>query len=154
MGTTLLDSVKVTQVMAAVTAGTTVQNSAGVDMLGFQGVVFLAAFGALTANQVTSIQAQHADAMNATAVLTTPGNLTGTLVGPLADNASNKCLMVEVNRPTKRYVGCTVNRATANAVINGVWAIQYGADYKPTTQDSTSFPVASEIHISEPTGTA
>ena len=154
MGTTLLDGVKVTRVMNAVAAGTTVQNSAGVDMLGFQGVVFVASFGALTANQVTSIQAQHADAMAANGLLTTPGNLTGTLVGPLADNASNKCLMLDINRPTKRYVGCTVNRATANAVIDGVIAIQYGADYKPTTQDATTFPVASEIHVSEDTGTA
>ena len=153
MGTSLLDGIKITRVLASVVAGTTVQNSTGLDMSGYQGVLFVAAFGALTANHVTSIEGQHADAMAANGLLTTPGNLTGTNVGPLDANASNKCLVLDINKPTKQYVGLSVKRGTANAVIDGVIAIQYRADYKPTTQDATTV-FASELHISEPTGTA
>ena len=53
MGTTFLDGTKITKVLDAVAAGTTDQNSTGVDTSGFQSSTFIASFGTITANAVT-----------------------------------------------------------------------------------------------------
>jgi hypothetical protein len=148
MFTHLLDAVKVTRVMNAVAAGTTDQNSSAIDMQGWDGVVFLAAFGALTATQVTQIKVQQGQQSN----LSDAADLAGTNVGPLADTDGNKLLAVDVYRPQERYVRCVVDRGTANAVIDGVLALQYKGRVKPVTQDSSVAFV--EKHASPAEGTA
>lgn len=145
----MLKEVKATRVMNAVAAGTTVQNGSILDMSGFDGVLFIAAFGALTATQVTSLKAQQ----DTDPAGGTMADLEGSLVGPLADSDSNQCLMLDVYRPQERYVRPVVNRLTANAVIDGVLAIQYRASKKPTVQDVTTIAFA-EVHASPDEGTA
>ena len=138
---------KTIRVMNAVAAGTTVQNSTAVDMSGYEGVIFLASFGALTATQVTSLKAQQG--------LTSGGSfadLLGTLVGPLADGDGNKMLSLDVYRPRERFVRAVINRATANAVIDGVVAILYGPKKAPPAKDATV--AFAENHQSPAEGTA
>lgn len=144
----LSGDIKVTRVMNAVAAGTTDQNSSIVDMADYEGVLFLASFGALTATQVTQIKGQQ----GADSGLSDAADLAGTLVGPLADADGNKILGLDIYQPQERYVRCVVDRGTANAVIDGVIAIQYGPRKKPTTHDSTV--KALELHISPAEGTA
>lgn len=144
----LLKAGKVTRVLNAVAAGTTTQNGTALDMTGFDSVMFVAAFGALTATQVTYLKAQQgalADGSDA-------ADLAGTKVGPLADADSNKLLILEVVRPTAKYVRPSIVRGTANAVIDGIWAIQFNADKEPVTQPTSVS--ASEIWASPPLGTA
>lgn len=144
----LLNEIKITRVMNAVAAGTTDQNSSEVDMQGWDGVMFIAAFGALTATQVTQIKAQQ----DVVTGMAGAADLAGTLVGPLADGDGNKCLVLDVYRPQERFVRCVVDRGTANAVIDGVIAIQYRGRLQPTTQPaSVAF---SEAHASPAEGTA
>lgn len=140
--------VKITRVMNAVAAGTTDQNGTVLDMQGFDGVMFIAAFGTLTATQVTSIKAQQGTLSDGSDM----ADLAGSAVGPLADTDGNKCLVLDVYRPQERYVRCVVDRGTANAVIDGVDAIQYDTRYKPTTHDATV--AFAEAHISPDEGTA
>lgn len=144
----LLKDVLITRVMNAVAADTSDQNSSIVDMQGYEGVLFVASFGTLTATQVTSLKAQQ-DTDSAGGTM---ADLTGTSVGPLADGDSNKVLVLDVYRPLERYVRCVVDRGTANAVIDSVIAIQYGARKAPVTQGSTVS--ASELHASPAEGTA
>ncbi|MCS6289425.1 MAG: hypothetical protein H8K10_10655 [Nitrospira sp.] len=144
----LLKDIKVTRVMNAVAAGTSVQNSSVLDMSGWDGVVFIAALGALTATQVTGLKGQQGQASN----LSDAADLIGTAVGPLADGDSNKCLALDIYRPQERYVRCVVTRGTANAVIDGVIAIQYRGSKAPAVQD-TSIAFA-ESHVSPAEGTA
>ena len=125
MHTQLLPQTRVSRSLNAVAAGTTDQNGAGVDMQadgGYDGVTFIAAFGTLTATQVTQIKAQQSDDDGSTDDYT---DLAGTLVGPLADGDSNKLLVLEIFRPTKRWVRCVVDRGTANAVIDGVVTFEW-----------------------------
>lgn len=143
----LSTDVKVTRVMNAVAAGTTDQNGTGVDMKGYDGVMFIASFGTLTATQVTSIHAEQG-----TDNSSDWEDLTSTSVGPLADDDSNQLLVLDVYRPTDRYVRCVVDRGTANAVIDGIVALQYHALAKPTTHD-TSTVSSSEVHDSPAEGT-
>ncbi len=145
----LLKDVKLTRVMNGVAAGTTVQNGSTLDMSGWDGVLFIAMLGTLTATQVTSLKAQQGNQSN----LSDAADLAGTLVGPLADGDSNKCLVLDVYRPTDRYVRCVVNRATANAVIDGVLAVQYRGKKAPVSQDTATIAF-NEQHVSPAEGTA
>lgn len=142
------DSIKITRVMNAVAAGTTDQNSSVIDMEGFEGVVFIAAFGAITASAVTSIKAQQGEESD----LSDAADLEGTGIS-IADDEDNMLLVLDVFRPQERYVRCVVDRGTANAVIDGVIAVQYGPRTKPTTHDSTTV-AGSEIHASPSEGSA
>jgi hypothetical protein len=145
----LLKDIKVTRVLNAVAAGTSSQNGSVLDMSGWDGVLFVAALGTLTATQVTGLKAQQ----GAQANLSDAADLAGTAVGPMADADSNKCLALDVYRPLERYVRCVVTRGTANAVIDGVMAIQYRGRKAPVTQDTTTI-AASESHVSPAEGTA
>lgn len=145
----LLTQINVSRVLNAVAAGTSDQNSSSVDMAGYEGVLFVALFGTLTATQVTSIKAQSSSDDGST---DTFADLEGTAVGPLTDSDGNKMLLLDVFRPDERYVRCVVDRGTANAVIDGVIAIRYGARSIPTTQGSTV--MAAESHVSPAEGTA
>lgn len=145
----LSKGVKVTRVLNAVVAGTTAQNSSVIDMQGFEGVIFILTVGTLTATQVTSLKAQQGQAAN----LSDAADLAGSLVGPFADGDSNKALILDVFKPQERYVRAVVNRATANAVIDGVIAIQYQAGKRPTTHDASTV-VASKVVAGPAEGTA
>lgn len=145
----LLDQVSVERSLNAVAAGVTDQNGTGVDLQGYEGVMFVAAFGTLTATQVTQIKAQQSDDDGSSDAYS---DLEGTNVGPLADGDSNKLLVLDVYRPLKRYVRCVVDRGTANAVIDDVIAIRYGARAIPTTQPAGV--IDSEAHVSPAEGTA
>jgi hypothetical protein len=137
---------KVTRVVNATAAGTTTINSSILDMSGYDGVVFIALFGTLTATQVTSLKVQSGNAANLSdaADVTQPQLVNGSVVnsttvaGPLGDSQSNFCLISEVLRPQARYVRAVVVRGTANAVIDGVIAIQYRAAKQPVTQDAST----------------
>jgi hypothetical protein len=116
-------------------------------MDGFEGVMFLAAVGALTATQVTELKAQSAPDNS------TFNDIAGSHVGPLADANSNCVLLLDIYRPQQRYVRPVVVRGTANAVIDGVFAIQYGAKVQPTTNDPTT--VIGGVYLKSPAlGTA
>lgn len=128
----LSKNVKIDRVMNAVAAGTSDQNSASVDMAGFDGVMFIAFLGTLTATQVTLLTAQHSSDDSSFA------NITGGSTSAMADGDSNKMLFVDVFKPQNRYVRAVVDRGTANAVIDGVLAIQYVGDKAPFTHADVS----------------
>lgn len=139
---------KTIRVLNAVAAGTTDQNCTIVDMKGYEGVRFVALFGALTATQVTQLKLQQGTQAGGGDM----ADLAGTNVGPLADGDGNKMLSVEVIRPRERYIRCVVDRGTANAVIDGVIAELWGPAVEPVTQDaSVAF---SEVHLGPAEGTA
>ena len=144
----LTKNTKITRVMNAKAAGATAQNGTAVDMQNWEGVMFVALFGTLTATQVTSIKAQQSTAKSSGF-----SDLEGTEAGPLDDDDDgNKALVLDIKNPRERYVRCVVSRATANAVIDGVVAIQYGPRKMPAAHDSTV--AAAETHTSPAEGTA
>jgi hypothetical protein len=145
----LLSEVRIDRVMNAVAAGTTDQTTTTVDMQRWDGVMFVALFGALTATQVTSIYARQGQASN----MADAADLAGTRTGPLADADSNKALALDLYRPQERYVNCVVDRGTANAVIDGVLAIRYRGVKRPTAQDVTTL-AASKVKVSPDEGVA
>lgn len=126
--------------MNAVAAGTTNQTGAAVDTQGFDGVMFIADIGALTATQVTSLKAQDG--------LTSGGaynDIAGSNTSAMADGDSNKLLVVDIYKPQLRFLKPVVLRATANAVINCVIAILYKGLKGPVVNDATLSQIRSLV---------
>lgn len=130
---TLFELVEVVRVANATAAGTSDINGSVIDMSGYDAVSFLAGVGALTATQVTLLKAQHGDAAN----LSDAADITGATTTALADGDGDKTLLLEVLQPRKRYVRAVLDRGTANAVLDGMWAFLYRARKEPVTQGST-----------------
>lgn len=128
-------NVKTIRVSNAVAAGTTDIDCTAVDMQGFDSVRFIALFGTATTTHVTKLVLKQSDDNS------TWSNAiqTGT---QMADGDSNKMLIAEVNAPGARYVRCTVDRGTANIVIDGVIAELFNAARVPVIQDASVSQVA------------
>lgn len=142
-------STKMTRHSNAVAAGTSdITPSAGINMADFDGCIFVVQFGTLTSTAVTSIEvhqsSDNGDGDSFTAIL-------GTKV-TVADDDDNKVFYVDITAPTEQYLKCIVNRGTANAVLDGIMAIQYGPAAMPTTHDSTIKD--GELHVGAAEGTA
>lgn len=121
------------RVMNAVAAGTTSQNSSGVNMENADSVLFAAAIGTITAGAVTSIKAQQSDDDGSS---DSYDDIAGTSVA-IADTQSNKVALLNVQRPLKKWVRLVVVRGTQNAVIDGVFAVKYNLRKEPATQPAT-----------------
>ena len=130
----------ISRVMDAQAADVSAENSSAVDMQNHEGVMFVAAFGALTATQVTAIKAQQSDRDDSGFA-----DLADAAVGPLADGDENRLLVLDVKNPAKRYVRCVVERGTADAAIDGVIAIRYGPRKAPTTHDASTVAASAAV---------
>lgn len=130
MELSIYKNMAIDRVSNAVAAGTSDVNCTGVDMIGHESVAFLVAFGTITSTAVTSLQIDHSDD-NSSYNACASSKLT------VADTMSNKVGVVECVRPQKRYVRCTIDRGTANAVIDAVIAIRFRSTKAPVSQGST-----------------
>lgn len=100
-------------------AGQTAITSSAVDMAGFDGCLFIIPVGTLAAGAVTSIKAQQCD---------TTGGSYADLLGTsqaIADTDDNKCYYIDIQKPQEQFLKCVVSRATGDATIGGIVAIQY-----------------------------
>lgn len=145
----LINELKITQAIApaAGVAGTSAINGATLDMTGFEGVLMVVTFGAITAGAVTSIKAQQGAASN----LSDVADLLGT-GQTIADTDDEKTFYINIHRPAERYVRLAVSRATQNAVVASAEYFQYGARTLPVPSHGTN--VSGEKHVSPTEGTA
>lgn len=130
----LSNAIKVTPVMNAVSAGTgDTQSGSIIDMQGFDGVIFVAQLGTVTSGGVATlgVQSNTANSTSGMATLTAPVATAYTDVGGAN---SNGVIIADCYRPQKRYLRPQLTRATANIVINNIYAIQYTARTEPVTQ--------------------
>lgn len=136
---TLSTSVKTTRVSNAVVAGVTTISSAIVDTVGFDSTRFEVLMGAINATANVVVTVQQGDVSD----LSDAQNLVGSVA--LTDTDDNKVAIVEVLRPTRRYLRVQVTRNNANSVIDGILALQYGARILPTTDDATTIKTRSIV---------
>lgn len=129
----LLKNGEFVRVMNAVAAGTTSQNSTGVNCEGADAVTFIAAFGTITSGAVTSIKAQQSSDDGSADDYSDIAGSSCTV----ADDQDNKIAVLEIVRPLKKYVRLVVVRGTQNAVIDGVFAVATHARKVPVSQGST-----------------
>lgn len=138
---------KITVVEAAAAAGTSELVTDVLDMSGYEGVMFIALTGDVTDTSVLTltVKANSANSVSSPTPITQKATDAFTAGAATADS---KVLMVDLYKPTLRYVFGSLTRATANAVVGGIIAIQYGATYKPTTQDATVIASAFGLGVS------
>ncbi len=131
----LNEEIKLTNVLGYQADGQADPDSARVDMQGFDGVMFICSLGTITATGTVTMVAKQA----ATDIV--GDALSGASVAAAADD-DDKLLVIDIFRPTDRYLGVSLTLAVANSIIGGVMAIQYSARTKPTTHDSASMAAA------------
>ena len=137
---------KVTRIMNSVSAGTSEQTSSSIDMQGYDGVEFFSAFGTIVSGAETSVKiATSTDDSSFS-------DLLGTSI-TVADDDDDGVTVHDIDRPLERYLRVVIPRATQNATIDGVIAIQYKSR-KGATSDDSSTVIAREIHASPARGTA
>ncbi|HEY1188545.1 MAG TPA: hypothetical protein VGE74_12910 [Gemmata sp.] len=100
---------------------------------GYDGVLFVAQLGDVTATCVLELQCQGSANANGSSPSTEA--TTGTFTAGASD-ADSKLMVLDVVRPANRYVFSRLKRGTANAVVNSVLAIPYRAKVEPVTQDA------------------
>lgn len=138
----LLKQLKATQAItptAGAAAATDIEG-ATLDMANFEGVLVEVTFGAITANAVTGIVMQQSDdsGMAAPETLAAPAFV-------VADDDDGQVFLLDLFKPTKRYVRVHVDRATQNAVVAGATYYQYGARTQPKSSASETVNVATAI---------
>lgn len=129
----LSKGIKVTVVEAAAAAAQTELVTDVLDMSGYEGVIFMALTGDVTTASVLTltVKANSANSVSSPTPITQKASDAFTADGTSADS---KLIMVDVYRPPLRYVFGSLTRTTADAIVGGIIAIQYGAGLKPTTQ--------------------
>ncbi len=138
---------KAQRVSNAVGVGTGTVVSSTVDTQGFEGVMFLVAFGAIT-DGTPNIQGRQGQQSN----MSDAATLAGTDVA-MADADDNDIGILDIYRPAERYVDCQVVRGGATGcVIDSITAILYGPRKIPTVHDSATVPQV-ETHVSPAEGT-
>lgn len=112
-------------------AGTSDINGSTIDLFGFNAVLFLVRFGAITTAAVTSLKVQHGDASD----LSDAADVEGTSQTVAVADAG-EIFAVDIVKPVKRYIRVVVDRGTANAVVASAEAVLYAPQYAPTSQPS------------------
>lgn len=138
----LFKTVLFIRAMVAVAAGTTDQ-TVTVDCQGFRAIAFAILFGTITSTAVTSIKLGAGNASDGSDAV----DVTGASV-TVADTDDNKMALVELLEipAGKRYVTLTIDRGTANAVIDGVLCGRFNPRTEPVTQDTaTTVALASVV---------
>lgn len=132
----LSDIVDISRVMNAQAASTSDTLSGSiVDLAGWDGVLFVAILGDVTATAVATLQAQQNTANSSAGMATLAG--TAAQDAAAASDQDNKLLLLDVHRPAERYVRPQLVRATANVVVDGILAIRYKGRSAPVTQGAT-----------------
>lgn len=132
----LLKNVKVAYVAGAAVAAQTEVLSTVLDMTGYDGVMFIALLGDVTATSVLTLTAKGNTASSTSSPTPVTQKATSAFTAGASD-ADSAALIVDVYDPALRYMFASLTRTVANAVVNGIVAIQYKAEYRPTTQDAT-----------------
>lgn len=135
----LLKNVKITRVAASAVAAQTDVSGSILDMAGFDGVLFIGLLGDVTDTSALALKAET-NSVNLTA------GMAALVGGPAftanATSADNAVLLLDVYKPREQFIRPVLKRGTANAVVDGIIAIQYGAASKPTVNAASVIAAA------------
>ena len=130
-----ISNVKISRIEDGAVAGVTTLTSDVVDMSGFDGLVFLAALGDVLDTGVNVLQAQQSDVGDGSGMVNIAASVVSFTAG--ASDADNKLMLLEIARPTKRFLRVTLARSVANTVLDGIFSFQSSPAEAPVTQHSS-----------------
>jgi len=131
MSPTLLNTTGPAWLAAAVAAGAAIDDdSAIIDMAGFEGVILMTTIEDSVATGVATLTVEQ-NAANSSVGMAALAGAVATLTSAANDDLNGQLLAVDVYRPAERYL--RVNRASATALIafGSVIAVRYGARKLP-----------------------
>lgn len=127
----MLKDAVIDPVEGAAAAGQTTLTTDVLDMAGFDSVCFIAFLGDVTDTAVLTLTGYTNDTQDTV----TPTELASPVTYTAgASDADSKLLVLDLHKPREQYVYATLERDTANAVLNGIIAIRYNAGERPVTQ--------------------
>lgn len=133
----LSKNVKIQEVGAPVAAASnTDSNSDILDMSGFDGVLFIAPVTDSADTGVATLKVEQNSA-NSDSGMTALTGAAATATSAADDDLNNQLLIVDVYRPTERYVQAVRTSATANIAFGNVIAIQYAGSKCPISAASS-----------------
>lgn len=132
----LLKNCKVTRVSAdgAGAASATPSKGTIIDMAGYNGVMFVALMGNVLDTSAVALKVAGA-AVNDTAEMALLSGSAGGTAG--ASDYDDKLVVLDVYKPSQRYLEAQLFHVTANAPFDGILAIQYEPNEAPVTQGSS-----------------
>jgi hypothetical protein len=136
-----------------VVAGTSdTSTSSAIDTSGFNEVSILLALGAVTNTGVGTYKLQHS---NDDAVADPYADIAGSAQALLTTTAdSYKTIVTGIYQPQKRYIKVIFTRATANLVVDALYAILSKPIAAPVATDATIASCSPEFFSSPASGTA
>ncbi len=128
-------------------SGTATREGAILDMSGFNSVCAIVKFATIAGSAVGDIHFEQDSAAGGG----TMADLLGTAIA-VADNDDDQIFMIDLVKPTERYVRVVVTKDASNAMAEDAIYIQYNPIAKPQTQNVTN-EVTCEVHVSPAEGT-
>ena len=129
-------------------ADDTDQNTDILDMSGYESVCFVVPVTDSVATGVATITAQQNTTNSDTGMAALSGAV-ATATCTTNDDLNNKLLVLDVVRPSERYVGAAVTSATANIAFGNTLAILYNGRTLPYSAHSTILQRTTAISPSE-----
>ena len=129
-------------------ADDTDQNTDILDMSGYESVCFVVPVTDSVATGVATITAQQNTTNSDTGMAALSGAV-ATATCTTNDDLNNKLLVLDVVKPTERYVGAAVTSATANIAFGNTLAILYNSRNLPFSAHSTILQRTTSISPSE-----
>ena len=126
MSPTLMNTTRIVWAAVAVAAGASIDNdSAIIDMAGYEGVIFLTTVEDSVATGVAAMTVEQNSA-NSGSGMAALADAVATLTCATNDDINGKVLAVDVYRPRERYLRVNRTSATANIAFGAVIAVLYG----------------------------
>lgn len=142
----LSDCVKITKVADHSSAATSAVNSTGVDMTGYDGVLFITSFGTAAADNTVNLAQSE----------TISGSYDDLLGTSVTSGTSDEDVFIDMTGgladTTHPFVRLEAARGTSST-LESIWAIQYKARALPI-DNTTSGTIAGEQHNRPAQGTA
>jgi hypothetical protein len=127
-----------TQILAPVLVDQSAANtlSSAADMNGYDRVKLIYNLGAMVNGAILSSWAVESNESN----LGNNTNITGAVLTNITNVSNNNVAIIDIHRPTKRYVGVVVDAATANITTLSVLAERFrGSGVVPPTSPAQQY---------------
>jgi len=138
----LTDNIKIMEVLTPEgLASNTNANSDCIDMSGWDGVVFVVPITDSTDTGVATLTVKQNDS-DSDSGMDALENAEATATSATDDDLDDQLLIVDVYRPTKRYVQGVITSDVANMAFGNMIAILYNGSKFPISQDDTVEDIA------------
>ena len=129
----LLKNIDIAEVGAPIAAGSSTDgNSDRLDMAGYDGVLFICPITDSVDTGVAALTVEQ-DTADADAGMAALSGGVATATSAADDDLNDKLLIVDVYKPTKRYVQAVRTSLTANIAFGSLIAIRYKSSKRPIT---------------------